>query len=150
MQILRSMLGWRTHTGTLTATPLTWMGIWNSPQSHTLNIQFHNVESHINPYGSANWICLLPKMFLTGLLVLSENLKWKSSLVSPGMVGVNNISSLTLSNGPTSPSRTWTGTQRAGQANVRFLNIACKFIRPPVITIRKHTNFRNQSKSYII
>lgn len=38
---------------------------------------------------------------------MSENLMWKSSLVSPGMVGVNKTSSLMLWNGPISPSLTW-------------------------------------------
>lgn len=45
-----------------------------------------------------NMVCL------TGLLVKSENLMWKSSLDSPGMDGVNTTSSLMLSKGPIFPS----------------------------------------------
>lgn len=42
--------------------------------------------------------------YLTGAQDSSENLKLKSNLAFPGMVGLKTISSLTLSNGPTWPS----------------------------------------------
>ena len=49
---------------------------------------------------------------------------WKSSLASPGTVGVNTTSSLILSEGPISPSLTWAGGGgQTEQANIWFLNI---------------------------
>ena len=49
---------------------------------------------------------LLNTLCLTGLLDMSENLMWKSSSASPGMVGVKTTSSLILSKGPICPSLT--------------------------------------------
>lgn len=49
---------------------------------------------------------LLNMLCLTGSLDMSENLMWKSSSASPGMVGVKTTSSLMLSKGPICPSLT--------------------------------------------
>lgn len=66
---------------------------------------------------------MINMLCLTGLLVMPENLMWKSSLASPGIVGVKTISSFMLSKGPTSPSLTckWVNT---GFLNILFYSSA--------------------------